>query len=65
MLLDERNLGHVCVRGRICACSELYLSVSNFVRMHVVTVLTAVERVADKRAHRHDDDIFPVVQTVQ
>ena len=50
MLLDERNLGHTCVRGRICACSELYLSVSNFVRMHVVTVLTAVERVEDKRA---------------
>eukprot|EP00966_Prymnesium_polylepis_P165888 3834501-Prymnesium_polylepis.1 len=52
MLLDERNLGHACVRGRMFACSEPYLSVSNFVRMHVVTVLTAVDRVADKRARR-------------
>ena len=36
--------------ARVCWCAGVYFNVSNFVRMHVVTVLTAVERVEDKRA---------------
>ena len=36
--------------GRICMCAGAYFIVSNVARAHVVTVLTAVARVADKRA---------------
>ena len=36
--------------GRICMCAGAYFIVSNVARAHVVTVLTAVARVGDKRA---------------
>ena len=50
MLIDERKSGRARLSSRVCWCAGVYFNVSNFVRMHVVTVLTAVERVEDKRA---------------
>eukprot|EP00966_Prymnesium_polylepis_P162288 3750738-Prymnesium_polylepis.1 len=48
--LDERTGGDADVCGRVCTCHEIYLTLSNTARAHVVTVLTAVARVADKQA---------------
>ena len=48
--LYERTGGSACMCGRICMCAGAYFIVSNVARAHVVTVLTAVARVADKRA---------------
>ena len=48
--LDGRTRGGVHVCGRVCMCIEVYFCVPNVARAHVVTVLIAVARVADKRA---------------
>ena len=48
--LDERTGGDADVCGRVCTCHEIYFTLSNTVRAHVVTVPTAVARVATKRA---------------
>ena len=48
--LDERTGGDADVCCRVCTCREIYFTLSNTVRAHVVTVLSAVSRVADKRA---------------
>ena len=50
VLLDERTRGGARVYGRVCTCPEVYLSMPNVLGVHVVTVLTAVARVGDKRA---------------
>ena len=48
--LDGRTRGGVHVCGRVCMCIGVYFCVPNVARAHVVTVLIAVARVADKRA---------------